>query len=57
MTMCPTTWCKLFMTRWFIGYRWRSEPTYFLFDREQMNDMEKHLELYKNEYPLKNYKE
>jgi len=24
---------------------------------EQMNDMEKHLELYKNEYPPKNYKE
>ncbi len=25
--------------------------------REQRNEMEQHLELYKNEYPLKNYKE
>ena len=31
--------------------------SHFIFIREQMNDMEKHLELYKNEYPLKNYKE
>ena len=64
-TTSPITWCKLCILIQNLTYFFGGENFHlyghimsnFIFIREQMNDMEKHLELYKNEYPLKNYKE